>query len=45
MNKIFKVLYVESLLLIDVSKVQLVVCYQCYVLIVWGTTRLYVIAH
>ena len=45
MNKIFKVLYVESLQLIDVSKIQLVVYYQCYILIGWGTTRLHVIAH
>ena len=33
MNKIFKILYVESLQLIDVSKIQLVVYYQCCVLI------------
>ena len=45
MNKIFKILYVESLQLIDVSKIQLVVYYQCCVLIGWATTRLYVIAH
>ena len=45
MNKIFKILYVESLQLIDVSKIQLVVYYQCCILIGWATTRLYVIAH
>ena len=45
MNKIFKILYVESLQLIDVSKIQLVVYYQCCVLIGWATTRLYVIAY
>ena len=45
MNKIFKILYVESVQLIDVSKIQLVVYYQCCVLIGWATTRLYVIAH
>ena len=45
MNKIFKILYVESLQLIDVSKIQLVVYYPCCVLIGWATTRLYVIAH
>ena len=45
MNKIFKILYVESLQLIDVSKIQLVVYYQCCVLIGWATTRLYVISH
>ena len=45
MNKIFKVLFVESLQLIDVSKIQPVVYYQRCVLIGWGTTRLYVIAH
>ena len=28
-----------------ISKIQLVVYYQCYVLIGWATTRLYVIAH
>ena len=33
MNEIFKILYVESLQLIDVSKIQLVVYYQCCVLI------------
>ena len=27
------------------SKIQLVVYYQCYILIGWATTRLYVIAH
>ena len=45
MNKIFKILYVESLQLIDVSKIQLVVYYQCCILIGWAITRLYVIAH
>ena len=45
MNKIFKILYVESLQLIDVSKIQVVVYYQCCILIGWATTRLYVIAH
>ena len=29
----------------DISKIQLVVYYQCCVLIDWATTRLYVIAH
>ena len=28
-----------------ISKIQLVVYYQCCVLIGWATTRLYVIAH
>ena len=27
------------------SKIQLVVYYQCWILIGWATTRLYVIAH
>ena len=32
-------------LLYTFSKIQLVVYYQCYVLIGWATTRLYVIAY
>ena len=28
-----------------ISKIQLVVYYQCCILIAWATTRLYVIAH
>ena len=29
----------------DISKIQLVIYYQCCILIGWATTRLYVIAH
>ena len=31
--------------LLIIGKTQLVVCYQCCILIGWATTRLYVIAH
>ena len=31
--------------LYDISKIQLVVYYQCRILIGWPTTRLYLIAH
>ena len=36
---------VLSIWIIDISKIQLVVYYQCCLLIGWATTRLYVIAH
>ena len=40
-NKVRNLLYVK----VVYSKIQLVVYYQCYVLIGWATTRLYAIAH
>ena len=39
------IFYCELQEIKEISKIQLVVYYQCRVLIGWATTRLYVIAH